>query len=271
MAKGSDRNDYSNSPCRCLEICSPSLLFYLRARCSPLRLPVCLRRSLLCLSCLLCLLLRLLTCIICFPTAPHVCASLQRGNCSRCYLSAWLICAFEAVRCSNCTHVAPLINVKSVAGLVCDECVNLLKGQSPKTERQHTEHFGALHLLWQLQLLWNNESILTEKSRMFSASCKMKVLPGFIKQRTCLLLLLVNFICNNVEVQTEQAVWRCQSGLHPFVKAAATIFRNFHNKQTAFWYENWFIENNAVSLGHFWCSVKSLGWSMHVLHTSFTH
>lgn len=45
-AKGSDRNYYSNSPCRCLQICSPSLLFYLRARSSPLRLPVCLQCSL---------------------------------------------------------------------------------------------------------------------------------------------------------------------------------------------------------------------------------
>ncbi len=44
--KGSDRNYYSNSPCRCLEICSPSLLFYLLARSSPLRLPVCLQCSL---------------------------------------------------------------------------------------------------------------------------------------------------------------------------------------------------------------------------------
>lgn len=38
--KGSDRNYYSNSPCLCREIRSPSLLFYLRApRSAPLRLP----------------------------------------------------------------------------------------------------------------------------------------------------------------------------------------------------------------------------------------
>lgn len=44
--EGSDRNYYSNSLCRCLEISSPSLVFYLLPRSSPLHLPVCLRRSL---------------------------------------------------------------------------------------------------------------------------------------------------------------------------------------------------------------------------------
>lgn len=98
----------------------------------------------------------------------------------------------------------------------------------------------------------------------------VKVLPGFIKQRTCLLLLLDNFICNHVEVQTKRAVWRCQSGLHPFVKAAVTIFRILHNKQTAFWYENWFIKNNAwVSLGHFWCSTGTFFSTSHI--TTWSH
>lgn len=104
---------------------------------------------------------------------------------------------------------------------------------------------------------------------MFFPSRKIKVLPGFIKQRTCLLLLLDNFICNNVEVQTERAVWHCQSGLHPFVKAAVTIFRISHNKQTVFWYENRFIKNNAwVSLGHFWCSAWTFFSTTHITSSS---
>lgn len=40
--KGSDRNYYSNSLCHCLEICSPSPLFYLLSDSSLLHFPVCL-------------------------------------------------------------------------------------------------------------------------------------------------------------------------------------------------------------------------------------
>lgn len=71
----------------------------------------------LCLSLLLCLLLRrLLTFIICFSWVRHVWVSLQRVSCSLCYQSDWLICAsavpssIQAVQCSNCTNLAPLIN-----------------------------------------------------------------------------------------------------------------------------------------------------------------
>lgn len=63
--KGSDRNYYSNSLCRCLEICSPSLLFYLLAPyCTPSPPstvePPCVWQW------------RLLTCVICFSGVARV-------------------------------------------------------------------------------------------------------------------------------------------------------------------------------------------------------
>lgn len=48
--KGNDRNYYSNSLCRCLEICSPSLLFYLFLHSALPFLPVCCSVTSPCLS-----------------------------------------------------------------------------------------------------------------------------------------------------------------------------------------------------------------------------